>query len=79
MTAIDNGKVLIKNALTGLYGEVPRYIFEHPVYGQYMELDTRDEPECIDCGKNAENEAEADDKATNNEAPAESKKAKDNK
>jgi hypothetical protein len=73
----DNGKVLIKNTLTGLYGEVPTYIFEHPVYGQYMELDTREDPECIDCGKNAEADAKAE--VIDNEAPAESKKAKDNK
>jgi len=31
-------KVYIKNKETGLYGLVPQFIFEHPVYGQHMEL-----------------------------------------
>ena len=31
-------KVSVHNTLTDAYSEVPRFVFEHPVYGQYMEL-----------------------------------------
>jgi hypothetical protein len=64
----ENDQVLIKNTMTGLYGEVPRYLFEHPVFGQYMELDTRESDDCIECGEKDEDanadefEAEADEK-----------------
>lgn len=58
MTA--NDKVLIKNTMTGLYGEVPRYLFEHPVYGQYMELDTRESDDCIDCGDKSTKDIDED-------------------
>jgi len=52
MTA--NDQVPIRNKMTGLYGIVSSYVFEHPVFGQYMELDTRDSDDCIDCGAKGE-------------------------